>query len=704
MSNKLLRRAFERAAVGMMVKDAEDQPWEPNLALRRMLGYDVEEFHGTARPDFTLPEDAEKDAELYREMVHGERLSFQQEKRYVRKDGSVMCGKVLGFLVDGIDAEPPFVLGVVEDVTEHKQTKERVQHAETRYRTLVERMPAVTYLQEIGGSNSAIYMSPQIEDLTGYSTEECKDPDLRWRMVHPEDRERMQAEDKRTVEPGDVVSTEYRVVRRDGRIIWVRNESVAVEDEVSQSRYWQGFMVDITERKRLEDELVYRAFHDPLTGLANRAMFLDHLEHALVSAQWRDGLVAVLFLDLDNFKVVNDSLGHEMGDQLLVAVSRRLKRCLRSTDTLARFGGDEFTILLEYTSGGDGAEKIAERITRELRVPFNIEGHLIFMSTSIGISQSDVVGREVKDLLRAADIALYRAKDNEKARYEIFEPSRDAHAMERLELEKDLSKAIEREEFKLHYQPVFSLQANQIVAMEALLRWEHPERGTMLPANFIPLAEETGLIVPIGRWVLEEACSQVCEWQERYPSDPPLIMGVNISLRQFQHPGLVEDVTRVLRETGLEPVNLALEITESVAMHDVDSTVTTLEKLKSLGVWLVIDDFGTGNSSLSYFTSQFKMEHLKLDGSFVRSFLEDPANPAIIPGLINFAHAVGLRVIAEGVETASQLQRLRKMGCEFIQGYYVSKPLPPAAARELLIKTPSSLVSPQALKSSGRRR
>src|SRR5215203_3157591 len=571
------------------------------------------------------------------------------------------------------------------DVTERVRTEERLRQAESRYRTLVERMPAVTYLQEIGGPESALYMSPQIESLTGYSVEECRDPDLRWRMVHPDDRERLQAEDERTLEPGEVVTTEYRVIHRDGRIVWVRNESVVVEEEASESRYWQGFMVDITKRKALENELEHRAFHDPLTGLPNRALFLERLELALARTRQCDDVVAVLFLDLDNFKVVNDSLGHEVGDQLLFAVSQRLKGCLSSTDIVARMGGDEFTVLLEGVSGAGSAEETAERIISKLWAPFNIGGRHIFVTASIGIVLSDAVGGgSGGDLLRAADVALYRAKGEAKARYEVFDRSKDAHAMQRLELENSLRNAIERNELKVYYQPVFSLVGDFIAGMEALLRWEHPNRGLMYPDEFIPLAEETGLIVPIGRWVLEEACRQAREWQEWCPSDPPPIVGVNLSLRQFQYSGLVEDVARVLGETGLDPGYLSLEITESVAMHDVDSTVATLERLNSLGVWLVIDDFGTGNSSLFYLTSQFKMGHLKIDGAFVRQFVNDPENPMIMPGLITFAHAVGLRVIAEGVETADQLQRLKEMGCEFVQGNYIAKPLKPAVASKLL--------------------
>jgi diguanylate cyclase (GGDEF)-like protein len=390
-------------------------------------------------------------------------------------------------------------------------------------------------------------------------------------------------------------------------------------------------------------------------------------------------------MDLDNFKVVNDSLGHEVGDHLLVAVGQRLKGCLRRGEVAARLGGDEFTLLLENISSAGEAEEVAERIIRELRAPFAIEGHLIFATISIGIALSDTVGRAQEDLLmRAADIALYRAKGKTKACFEVFDRNKDAYALERLELENDLRRAIERDELKLRYQPVFSVEGNNIAGMEALLRWEHRERGVMRPAEFIPLAEETGLIVPIGRWALEEVCRQAREWQDSYQIDPSPIAGVNLSLRQFQRPGLVEDVAQVLRETGLEPGNLALEITESVAMHDEDATMATLEELKSLGVWLVIDDFGTGNSPLSYLTSQFKMDHLKIDGSFIRKFVEDPDDSAIITGLIDFAHAVRLRVIAEGVETAVQLKRLREMGCEFVQGNYMAKPLAPAEASELL--------------------
>lgn len=435
--------------------------------------------------------------------------------------------------------------------------------------------------------------------------------------------------------------------------------------------------------RRSEELFRHRALHDPLTGLPNRTLFQERLREAL-SRPSGPGRVAVLFIDLDNFKVVNDSLGHEVGDRLLVAASRRLKGCLRSEDVAARLGGDEFTILLENVAGTRCPEEVSRRILRELGAPFVVEGHTLFVEASVGIATDAGDGERPEDLLRAADVALYRAKAEGKGRYHLFDREKDSPELERLRLENELREAVTGGQLELFYQPVYSLELGRIAGMEALLRWNHPRRGTMLPGEFIPMAEETGLIVPVGRWVLEEAVRQARHWEMTLPDGAPPMVGVNLSLRQFQNPGLVEHVANLLRESGLDPSLLTLEITESVAMHDVPSTVEILERLNAMGVWLVIDDFGTGNSSIAYVGSRFRMNHLKLDGAFVREFLDDPENPTILPGLIDFAHTVGLRVIAEGVETREQLVRLRELGCEFVQGYYVAPPLPAGEATELL--------------------
>lgn len=687
---ELLRKTFEKAPIGMLIKNAGDQPWKGNLAFWKMLGYSEEEYSSIANCDFTLHEDAQKDAKLYRELVRGERHSLQLEKCYVRKDGSVMWTRLSVFPIEGSVCESALALGILEDITEHKQAEEALRLSERRFRTVVEQSPLPILIFEVAGltltANSAwnkLWDLEEGENPKGHDI--FKDEQLRATGLIQYIKESIENYIVVTTQP---LLYDPEKIGRKGRKKYIKASIYPVRHESSRVSEMTLVIEDITHSKALEDELVHKAFHDTLTDLPNRALFQKHLKQALRRIQRRDDSIAVLFLDLDDFKVINDSLGHEVGDKLLVAVSQRIKGCLRTGNIIARLGGDEFIILLENVSHTSDAEEVAARIIREMQTPFSIEGHLLFVTSSIGVALSNITGRRWEDLLRAADVALYRAKDTDKACYKVFDSSKDTYALKRLDLENDLRQALERNEFRVYYQPVFSLELKRIAGMEALVRWEHPERGLVLPNEFISLAEETGLIVPIGRWVLEEACRQGREWQELCPSDTVPIVGVNLSLRQFQNLGLADDVAQILQKTMLDPVNLALEITESVAMYNVDSTVATLEKLKSMGIWLVIDDFGTGNSSLSYLTSRFKMDHLKIDGSFIREFMEDPNNSNIIPGLIEFAHTVGLSVIAEGVETANQLHHLKKIGCEFIQGYYIAKPLPSSEATKLLTRKP----------------
>ena len=430
---------------------------------------------------------------------------------------------------------------------------------------------------------------------------------------------------------------------------------------------------DITERKAFEQQLAHQAFHDGLTGLSNRALFVDRLDQAHARATRANSVYALLFIDLDRFKVVNDSLGHQVGDELLVEVAERLEGCLRPGDTLSRFGGDEFVVLLEDLAEQAAAEAVAQRILDELDRPFALGGRDLPVSASIGVVLG-TANRDPDHCLRNADVAMYRAKANGKACYVVFEPESEGRELERLDMELALRTAIERQELQLHYQPVVSLETVSVVGFEALVRWTHPERGPLSPADFIPMAEESGLILPLGSWVLEESCRQMKAWSDTYPG-VPLVVSVNLSARQFRQPDLPGQVADVLARTGLDAHQLCLEVTESVMMDDAENATVTLRKLKELGTCLSIDDFGTGYSSLSYL-KRFPVDFVKIDRSFIKDLGNHAVDSEIVRAVIRLASAVGMSAVAEGVETEEQMRRLRALGCPLVQGYYLSKPKP----------------------------
>ncbi|MDQ3752738.1 MAG: EAL domain-containing protein [Actinomycetota bacterium] len=545
------------------------------------------------------------------------------------------------------------------------------RQSEARFRSLVQNSSDVISIIE---SDVTIrYQSPSVEAIFGYGPEEMVGSTLAdW--FHPDDSARALALIAQTGRQGAIATGEWRMRHRDGS--WIHAETTS--NDLLDDPNVRGVVLtthDVTERKSLEGELSHLSFHDSLTRLPNRALFKNRLDHALARNERKASSVSVLILDLDDFKSINDSVGHSAGDALLTEVAGRLSHAVRPGDTVARFGGDEFAVLLEDCSDEATAVRTVERIRESLALPFCVEGRDVFLESCIGIALSGSPPAGADDLLRDADVAMYIAKKQGKRSWSVFEASMRDEVVSRLRLKADLQGAVEQAQFILHYQPIVNLGTEEIIGMETLVRWQHPQRGVVAPLDFIPLAEETGAIVPLGRWVLRKACLQAALWQIEHGTKHRLSISVNVSGRQLEEPGLVDDVAAALLDSRLSPESLFLEITESVLMHDTQEAIVNLTRLKELGVRIAIDDFGTGYSSLGYL-ERFPLDMLKIDKSFVDGIGSDAGESVLAATIVQMADTLGLSTVAEGVETVGQLRRLQQLGCGFGQGYLFGKPLP----------------------------
>lgn len=649
----------------------------------KLTGYHPDELIFDSRISYgqiTHPDDLER----VNTSIHAaleERNSYDTEYRIIRADGSIRWVSERGVGVFDQHGQRIAIEGFIQDITDRISTNKALHEALRRYRSIFEH--ATEGIFQTTPNGRYIDANPALARIYNYPNPEAMIAALRdIRHQLYVNQSRRDEFVRLMFEHGSVRNFESQVYRQDGSIIWISENARAVTDSNGAVQFYEGTVVDITERKYHEEELQYQASHDILTGLPNRMLLMDRIERAISRAKRESQKVAVVFVDLDHFKLINDSLGHHAGDRLLLEISSRLSTCIRHQDTVARLGGDEFVLVLTEQANEPGVIHIIRRLLEVISQPWVDEQHEYSLSCSIGISCFPCDGDRADTLLQCADAAMYEAKNAGRNTFHFYTPELNQAVTERLELANDLRRAVERDEFRVYYQPRVDVTDGRIIGAEALIRWQHPEKGLVAPDNFIPIAEETGLIVPIGQWILHEACRQNRAWQDA--GLPPISVSVNLSPIQFRQPGLIDAVTNALAQSGLAASYLELELTESFFMQDAERINVAITALKSLGVALAIDDFGTGYSSLSYL-KRFPVNHLKIDKSFVQEIDINPDDAAIVRAIITLGHELGLKVVAEGVETQANYEFLQQHHCDEIQGYYFSRPVP-APNMEILLR------------------
>lgn len=673
------RELFENANDLIYTHDLEGNFTSLNRAGEIITGYTREEALQMNIAEVVAPQQLAKAQQMIAQKVGGE-LPTAYELEIVNKTGKRVSLELSTRLI--LQNEKPVgVQGIGRDITERKHAEAALVESERRFRSLGEGIMHQVWTTDPNGNLD--YVNERTLQYFGLTSEQIIGSGWQ-KVVHSDDLAGCLQRLRHSVATGADFKTEFRLRRHDGKYCWFQSRATAGFDDEGKIIQWFGTNTDIDDRKKAEAKLNHYAGHDTLTNLPNRARFMNYLARATLRAEHHSGYrCAVLFLDLDRFKVINDSLGHSIGDKLLIAIAERLDECVRPKDIVARLGGDEFTILLNGINGNADAVQVADRILEKLAAPFKLDAYEVFTSASIGVIVSDEISRSPEDFLRDADAAMYRAKATGKARYEIFDREMHIRNMNLLQMENDLRRAIEQNEFRVFYQPIVELASGAVREFEALIRWQHPQRGLVAPNEFIGIAEETGLIVPIGRWILEQACRQTVEWQRRFSAHQRLSICVNLSAKQLLHPNLMAQVSEILIETELDPHSLKLEVTESMVMENSEKSLAIIADLHALGTSISTDDFGTGYSSLSYL-HRFPFNRLKIDRSFVGRMDTDAKSEAIVRTILLLGQNLNIETVAEGIETEAQLEGLRALGCRTGQGYLFSKPVDAARAAEIL--------------------
>ncbi len=673
------RNLFENASDLIYVHDLKGNYLSINEAVHRIFGYTREEALKLNMRQVIAPEQYKSVRRKLKEKLAGKKQTVY-EAECLTKDGSRITLEINSTAIYKDDV-PVAIQGTARDITKRKQAEQALINSEESYRLLGEGIMHQVWTARPDGKLD--YVNGKTREYFGREPVDLIEEN--WQtVVHPNDLPECIENWTYALKTGNDYETEFRLLRHDGEYRWHLARASAGRDAKGNIVKWFGTNTDIHNQKLAESKLNHYARHDVLTNLPNRVEFMNQLKQTIdrsVGNGWSS--FAVLFLDLDRFKVINDSLGHDIGDKLLIAIAERLKSCVRPGDIVARLGGDEFTILLHRTGEIGDVEKIADRLQKRLCEPFQLGNYEVFTSVSIGIILSDGERRQPEEYLRDADSAMYRAKDAGKARYEIFDREMHVRNMNLLRIETDLRHALERNEFEVNYQPIVSLSTGKIIEFEALLRWRHPEYGLVAPNEFISVAEETGLIIQIGKWILEEACRQTVEWQKRFPAFKSLPVSVNLSAKQLMHPNLTTHVREILFKTKLKAQYLQLEVTESTVMEHHETAEEVLNELHEIGAHLSTDDFGTGYSSLSYL-HRFPFDRLKIDRSFINRMDSNAKCEAIVRTLLLLGQNLNLEIVAEGIETENQLQQLQNLGCGFGQGYLFSKPVTEIEAEKLL--------------------